>query len=187
MPKDLLTATWKMLLLRGAIAIVFGIILIAWPDTTIVVLVVLWGIWAVIDGIGLAAQIFARGTSTGQKVLVAVLALVAIVAGLVAITRPGLAASAVTWFLGIWLIIRGVFELVGAFTSSSTMPRWLLVLGGLLDLVLGGLFVANPGNSAVAIAVILGIVALAWGVVFVVLALLVRKQANEADQVVATT
>ena len=46
---------------------------------------------------------------------------------------------------------------------------------------------ANPGNSAVAIAVILGIVALAWGLVFVVLALLVRKQAKEADQVVATS
>ena len=187
MPNDLLTATWKMLLVRGAIAIVFGIVLIAWPDATIVVLVVLWGIWALIDGIGLATQIFSPGAGTGQKVLFGVLALVAIVAGLLAIARPGMAATAVTWLLGIWLIVRGVFELVGAFTSSSTVPRWLLVLGGLLDLVLGGLFVANPGNSAVAIAVLLGIVALAWGVVFVVLALLVRKRASEAGRVTATT
>jgi uncharacterized membrane protein HdeD (DUF308 family) len=178
-PTDLLTATWKMLLVRGAVAIVLGIVLIAWPDATIVVLVVLWGIWALIDGIGLAAQIFAPGAGTGQKVLFAVLALVAIVAGLLAITRPGLAASAVTWLLGIWLIVRGLFELVGAFTSTSTAPRWLLVLGALLDLVLGGLFVANPGTSAVAVAVLIGIIAVAWGVVFLVLALLVRKQANE--------
>ena len=182
MPTDLLTATWKMLLLRGLIATVFGIVLIAWPDTTIVVLVVLWGIWALVDGIALAAQIFRSPGRTGQKVLVAVLALVAILAGLIAITRPGLAASAVTWFIGIWLLVRGLFELVGAFTSRASAPRWLLVLGALLDLVLGALFVANPGNSAVAIAVILGIIALAWGIVFVVLALLVRSRAAEVDR-----
>ena len=37
-----------------------GIILVAWPQATIVVLMVLVGIWALIDGIGLAAQVFAR-------------------------------------------------------------------------------------------------------------------------------
>ncbi len=182
MPTDLLSATWKMLLVRGLIGIVFGIVLIAWPDTTIVVLVVLWGIWAVVDGIVLAAQIFSSPGGTGQKALVAGLALVAILAGLIAIARPGLAASVVTWFIGIWLLVRGLFELVGAFTSRSTAPRWLLVLGALLDLLLGALFVANPGNSAVAIAVLLGIIALAWGIVFVVLALLVRRRAAEVDR-----
>ena len=56
MPNDVLIASWKMLLVRGAVAVVFGIVAVAWPDTTIIVLVVLWGIWALVDGIGLAAQ-----------------------------------------------------------------------------------------------------------------------------------
>jgi uncharacterized membrane protein HdeD (DUF308 family) len=178
-PKDLLTAAWKLLLLRGVIGIVLGIILVAWPEATIVVLMVLVGIWALIDGIGLAAQVFDKGAGTGQRVLFGVMALVALVVALVAIFRPGLAASAVTWFIGIWLLVRGLFELVGAFSSTVTAPRWLLVLGALLDLVLGWLFVANPGNAAKAVAVVIGILAIAWGVVFVVLALAARSATKD--------
>ena len=178
-PKDLLTAAWKLLLLRGVIGIVLGIVLVAWPEATIVVLMVLVGIWALIDGIGLAAHVFDKGARTGQRVLFGVMALIALVVALVAIFRPGLAASAVTWFLGIWLLVRGLFELVGAFSTTVSTPRWLLVLGALLDLVLGWLFVANPGNSAKAVAVVIGILAIAWGVVFVVLALATRKATDE--------
>ena len=178
-PKDLLTAAWKLLLLRGVIGIVLGIVLVAWPEATIVVLMVLVGIWALIDGIGLAAHVFDKGARTGQRVLFGVMALIALVVALVAIFRPGLAASAVTWFLGIWLLVRGLFELVGAFSTTVSTPRWLLVLGALLDLVLGWLFVANPGNSAKAVAVVIGILAIAWGVVFVVLALAARSAAKD--------
>jgi uncharacterized membrane protein HdeD (DUF308 family) len=72
--------------------------------------------------------------------------------------------------------VRGIFELVGAFASSTQMPRWLLVVGGLLSIVLGVLFAANPGRSAVAIAFWLGLVALAWGIAFVVLGFVVRTE-----------
>lgn len=175
MPKDLLTAAWKLVLLRGVIGIVFGIAIMIWPQATIVVLMVLIGIWALVDGVGLAAQVFAKGASTGQRVFFGVMALVALVVALVAIFRPGLAASAVTWVIGIWLLVRGLFELVGAFSSTVAAPRWLLVLGALLDLVLGWLFVANPGGAAVAVAWLIGLVAVAWGIVFVVLAIAARS------------
>ncbi len=175
MPKDLLTAAWKLLLLRGVIGIVLGIVLMAWPQATIVVLMVLVGIWALIDGVGLAAQVFAEGASAGQRVFFGVMALIALVVALVAIFRPGTAASVVTWFIGIWLLVRGLFELVGAFSSTIATPRWLLVLGALLDLVLGWLFVSNPGTAVVAVAWVIGLLAIAWGVVFVVLALAARS------------
>ena len=179
MPKDLLTATWKLLLRRGVVAIVLGIVLIAWPESTIIVLVVIWGVWALIDGIGLGAQAFSSGAGRGQRVLFGVMALIAVVVAFLAFTRPGMTAAALTWLLGIWLIVRGAFELVGAFTARTGTPRWLLLLGAVIDLVLGFLFVTNPGNSAVAIAVVIGIAAVAWGVVFVSLALLARSAAKQ--------
>ena len=182
MPDTLLPTAWKMLLVRGAVAVVFGIIAIAWPDTTLVVLVVLWGVWALVDGIGLATQAFSSGATRNQRVLFGLMALVALVVAFLAITRPSMAASAVTWILGIWLLVRGLFELVGAFTTTTSTPRWLLVLGALLDLVLGALFVANPGQSAVALAVVLGVIALVWGAVFIALGLLLRRRADEVAQ-----
>ena len=179
MPKDLLTAAWKLLLLRGVIGIVLGIILVAWPQATIAVLMVLVGIWALIDGIGLAAQVFDKGAGAGQRVLFGVMALVALVVAMVAIFNPDKAASVITWLVGIWLLVRGLFELVGAFSSTVATPRWLLVLGALLDLVLGWLFVTHPGKSAQGVAVLIGILAIAWGVVFVVLALAARSATKD--------
>ncbi len=179
MPKDLLTAAWKLLLLRGVIGIVLGIILVAWPQATIAVLMVLVGIWALIDGIGLAVQVFDKGAGAGQRVLFGVMALVALVVAMVAIFNPDKAASVITWLVGIWLLVRGLFELVGAFSSTVSTPRWLLVLGALLDLVLGWLFVTHPGKSAQGVAVLIGILAIAWGVVFVVLALAARSATKD--------
>ena len=69
MPKDLLTAAWKLLLLRGVLGIVLGVVLVVWPQATITVLMVLVGIWALVDGIGLAAQAFAKGATTQQRAL----------------------------------------------------------------------------------------------------------------------
>jgi uncharacterized membrane protein HdeD (DUF308 family) len=174
-PKDLMTAAWKLLLVRGVIGIVLGIVLVAWPKATLGVLMILIGIWALIDGIGLAAQIFDKSAGNSQKVLFAVMALIAILVGFMAIFHPGTAVRAITWLVGVWLLVRGLFELVGAFSSTISAPRWLLVVSALLDLVLGWLFVANPGESAKAVTVVIGILAIAWGVVFVVLALAARS------------
>ena len=179
MPKDLMTAAWKLLALRGAIAIVLGIILIVWPKATIVVLMVLIGLWALIDGIGLAAQVFAKGASAGQRVFFGVMALVALFVALFAIFSPDKAATAITWLVGIWLLVRGLFELVGAFSSTISAPRWLLIVGALIDLALGWLFVANPGKAAVGVAVVIGILSVAWGIVFVVLALAARSATKD--------
>ena len=178
-PKDLLTAAWKLLLLRGVIGIVLGIVLVAWPEATIVVLMVLIGLWALIDGIGLAAQVFAQGASAGQRVFFGVMALVALFVALFAIFSPDKAASAITWLVGIWLLVRGLFELVGAFSSTISAPRWLLIVGALIDLALGWLFVANPGKAAVGVAVVIGILSVAWGIVFVVLALAARSATKD--------
>ncbi|GAA1557808.1 hypothetical protein GCM10009804_13230 [Kribbella hippodromi] len=176
MERDWLTLGWKMLLVRGAIGIVFGILAIAWPISTAIALAVLWGVWALTDGIGSIAQAF-QPESGGSRAWLIVLGVIALLAGLIAIIHPGMTAVTLTWILGIWLIVRGIFELAGAFSSQLLVPRWLLVLNGLLSLLIGILFAARPGPSAVKIAVLLGITALVWGAVLIGVALAVRRAA----------
>jgi uncharacterized membrane protein HdeD (DUF308 family) len=174
MERDWLTLGWKMLLVRGAIGIVFGIVAIAWPIHTAIALALLWGFWALTDGIGSIAQAF-QPDSRGSRLWLVVIGVIALVAAFFAITSPGMTAATLTWILGFWLIIRGVFELAGAFRSGQVMPRWLLVLNGLLSLLIGILFAANPGAGAVTIAVLLGVSALVWGVVLIAVGLSVRR------------
>ena len=177
---DFITWSWKVLVVQGVVAVVLGVVALVWPQITLIALVVLWGVWALVDGIAMGAAAFRPGPA-GRRILFGIMAVLGVLAAFFAFFRPGLTAVALTWILGIWLIVRGAFEFFGAFSSTRTAPRWLLILGAVLDLALGILFVANPGTSVVAIIWVIGILAIIWGIVFVVLGLTVRKRAGELE------
>src|SRR3954469_8908109 len=176
MLQDWLSLSWKALVVRGLIGIAFGIAAVIWPLNTAIRLAILWGVWALLDSIGLFGQAFDSGVGGSTRIVLVLMGLIALVAAFFAIFSPSVAAATLTWILGIWLIIRGVMELVGALTATASTPRWLLLASAALDLLLGILFAANPGKGAVTIAFVLGLVALAWGVVFLCTGLFVRSQ-----------
>ena len=164
--------TWKSALGRGAIAIVLGIIAIFWPDTAIFTFMLIWGIWALVDGVAvlfLAFQPEARATRT----MMLVQGGIGGVFGLLIVTHPGISASVVTWLAGLFFVVRGLLE---ALSALGTSPRGFLLASAAIDIVLGVLFMANPGGSAKGITVVLGIVALLWGIALVVIGLAWRKQ-----------
>ncbi len=174
MQRDALDLLWKLLVIRGGIGIAFGIVAVLWPVETLKALVILWGFWALFDGIGFLVQAFQQAP-TWLRLWSAVIGVLTLLVAALAIFRPGLTATGLTWALGIWLIVRGCIELVAAVRGTHDSPRWLVILGGLLSLLLGVLFVTNPGTSAEALALWLGIIAIIWGAVFVVAGLTMRR------------
>lgn len=170
-----LKGAWTALVVRGGIAVIFGVIAIFWPIATAVALALLWGVWALVDGVMSLMHAFGRGASMGDRVLWVVLGAISLIAAFVAIVSPGVTAVVLTWILGLWLIARGVVELIAAFGRSPGAPRWLLVLAALLDGLLGVLFVANPGAGVLGVATFLGVVAIAWGVVLIAVAFSMRS------------
>ena len=181
MNEESLNLAWKVLVVRGIVGLVFGVVALAWPGETVVAFVVLWGIWAFVDGIGSLVEGFGAGPG-GPRWLYVLMGLASLIVAFFAIFSPSMTASALTWLLGIWLVVRGVFELVAAAAGSGMSGRGFLVASGVVDLVLGVLFAANPGRSAVGIAWLLGLVAMVWGLVFLVIGLVVRKQVNDLSE-----
>ncbi|HET6667341.1 MAG TPA: DUF308 domain-containing protein [Intrasporangium sp.] len=167
---------WKHMAARGLIGVVFGIFAMVWPLETAIALVLLWGIWALADGVTSLVQAFAPAP-TPVRVLLGVTGGLALVVGVLAVTSPAMTAKALTWVLGIWLLARGVIAAVLAITGTVEASRWVLILSALVDVVLGMLFVSNPGQAALDIAVVLGVVALVWGLALLALAFLARRTA----------
>ncbi|WP_418060333.1 HdeD family acid-resistance protein [Pimelobacter simplex] len=182
MPRDWLNLSWKLLLARGVIAVLFGIAAMVWPLDTALALVLLWGFWALFDSAGSFVQAFERGTPGAARLLLVVMGLVALVAAFLAIFSPAMTAVTLTWILGIWLIVRGIFEGVGALVASGAAPRGLLLASAAVDVLLGILFVANPGRGALGIAFVLGLVAFVWGVIFLVMGFAMRRRVAGLDQ-----
>lgn len=172
-----LDLSWKVMVARGAVGVIFGIVAMVWPLSTVIALVVLWGVWALIDGIGAFVAVFTV-PGTGAKIGFALLGLLAIGVAIFCFVRPDVTAAALTWVLGIWLIVRGLVDAV-VVLMERTKGTWALALvAALLSVVIGVLFVANPGKAVVSIAWILGLVALVWGVVFLVLGFITRSVQN---------
>ncbi|MCB0905754.1 MAG: DUF308 domain-containing protein [Nocardioidaceae bacterium] len=176
-----LAPTWQMLVVRGVLGLLLGILAIAWPISTALALITLFGIWALVDGVSSLVQAFVKPNPGLIRVALALMGLVGVVAGFVAIVHPINAAVTLTWFLGIWLIARGVMELLLAFTASSLRPQWLILVGAVIDFVLGIMFALNPGKGALGIATFLGIVALAWGAAYLAAGFALRKVTTAVD------
>jgi uncharacterized membrane protein HdeD (DUF308 family) len=171
---------WKFLVVQGVVAIVFGIIAMVWPIGTALALVVMWGIFALVDGIAAFIGAF-QVEGGGRKTFYVVMGIVSIIAGIIAVTEPLYAAVALTWVLGIWLIVRAAFEAYAAFTVEEGGMRWLRVLGGVFFLVAGIIFVSRPAASAVGLALWLGFFALLAGIMFVVTGLVARSVLRKAQ------
>ena len=167
-----LAQNWWALVLRGVCAVLFGVGAFAWPGITLAVLILLYGAYALVEGVlEVAWALMGRqGGSFPWGVLLAGLAGVAI--GIVTFVSPGLTALALLYVIAAWAIVRGVFELVAAISLRKELENeWLLALNGLLSVALGVLLIVAPGAGALALLWWIGGFAIVAGILMIVLGL----------------
>lgn len=172
---------WWAVLLRGIAAIVFGVLAFAWPGLTIALLVLIWGAYALIDGVfSLVAGVRAK---YGALI---VLGLLGIAAGVVTFFWPGVTAITLLWIIAFWAIFAGVMQVAAAIRLRKEIQgEWILILSGVCTVALGILLVLYPGAGAVSIAWLIASFAVAWGVLLVVLALKLKGRRGRAPGAVA--
>ncbi len=160
---------WWLLALRGVAAIVFGLLAIIWPGMTLAVLIILWGAYALVDGVlGIVAAI--RG-ETEHRLALAIEGVVGVLAGLAAFVWPGLTALVLLYLIAAWAIVTGVLEIVAAVRLRRAIPNeWGLIAGGVLSLLFGLFLIVAPGAGAVAVVWTIGAYAIIFGVMLLVLA-----------------
>ncbi|EME16677.1 HdeD family acid-resistance protein [Rhodococcus triatomae] len=172
---------WWLLLIRGVIAIAFGIVALVWPDVTVKALIVVVGIFWIVDGIISAVRaIEARKVVTSWVWWLAG-ALVSVIAGVVLFVWPDLTALAFAYLMGFWAILVGILEIIGAFQVMANGGQWIgTMVAGALALIFGLILVIWPGSGITGLMWLVGIFALAFGVLFIVGAFQVRAAARRA-------
>jgi len=171
-----LSKHWWLLLLRGIAAIVFGVLAFIWPGLTLLTLVILYGVFAIIDGVLALAAVFGRTGPDVPKWWLVLTGILGIGAGLIALFWPGITALVLIIFIGAWAIVRGIMEIIAAIQLRKEIEgEWLLILAGALSVLFGLGVLVYPGAGAVALAWLIGIYAIVIGVVMVMLAIRLRK------------
>jgi uncharacterized membrane protein HdeD (DUF308 family) len=161
---------WWTLVLRGAVAILFGALAFAWPGVTLTALVLLFGAYALVDGIaGIVMGIKDYGEK--ERWWATLLGgIVSVGAGLITFFMPGITALALLTVIAIWAVLRGIADIAAAIRLRKVIRgEWLLALVGALSIAFGILLIARPGTGALAVVWWIATYAIAMGVTLVIL------------------
>jgi uncharacterized membrane protein HdeD (DUF308 family) len=184
MATTVLARNWGAIAVRGIVAILFGVLAFAIPGLTLAVLVLLFGAYALIDGVlDVVAAIWRRANDPPWWALL-LEGIVGIAAGVVTFMWPGLTAVTLVYVIAIWAVITGVLEVVAAIRLRKVITgEWWLALSGALSIVFGILIMRAPAAGALAIVWLIGAYAIIFGALLLALAFRLRRAQTELRDV----
>jgi uncharacterized membrane protein HdeD (DUF308 family) len=167
---DSFAKNWWILFVRGLVALLFAAMAFTWPGPTLVALVLLYGAYALVDGV--------TALSVGFKAhawWLVFSGLAGVAVGIGTFFYPGITAIALFYLIAAWAIVRGIFEIVAAIELRREISGgWTLVLGGISSIIFGLLFMAYPAPGVLALVWLIGAYAVVFAAVMIVLAFLLR-------------
>src|ERR1043165_7816557 len=176
-----LAKCWWLLLLRGIAAVLFGLLAFIWPGLTLATLVLLYGAFALVDGVISLVAAFTGSAKPVPTWWLVVVGLLGIAAGIVTFAWPGLTAILLMLFIGAWALVHGIFEIIGAIQLRKEIDNeWMLIFSGLLSVLFGIVVLIAPGAGAVGLIWAIAAYSIVFGISFVALALRLRKHKHEA-------
>ncbi|MGW4487745.1 HdeD family acid-resistance protein [Amycolatopsis sp. NPDC004368] len=176
--------TWPLVLVRGVLAVAFGVIALIWPGVTVLALAFVFGVYALVDAVGAFMQAFRPGDGA-HRLMYALLGLLGLAAGVLALVWPGATILVLATLVGAWAVVTGVAEIVAAIRLRKQITgEAFLIVAGAVSVIAGVLVLIHPIAGAFGIALLIGIYALLYGIMLVVLSFRLRRvakleQANE--------
>ena len=168
----MLARNWWALALRGLVAVLFGLLTILIPGVTTVILVLLFGAYALVDGI---FNVIASFRSVSHHWALLTEGVIGILAGILTFAWPAITAVALLYLIAFWAILTGIFEIIaGIRLRKAITSEWALLLMGTLSMLFGILILFVPVAGALAIVLWIGVYALAFGVFVLILAFRLR-------------
>jgi uncharacterized membrane protein HdeD (DUF308 family) len=171
-----LLARWWVWMLRGSAAILFGILAFAAPASSLAALVMLWGAYAVLDGVFALVIAARRGRAGLRWGWMFFEGLVGIAAGVGTFAWPAITGLVLLAFIAAWAVLTGVAEIAAAIALRRELRgEWLLGASGALSVAFGALLLVRPEAGALAIAWMIGAYALVFGVLLVAFGLRLNR------------
>jgi uncharacterized membrane protein HdeD (DUF308 family) len=167
---ETLTRYWWVEVVRGLAAVLFGVMALIWPGITLFALVVLFGAYALVDGVFTLIAAFGRRESAvarrdSSRGWLIAQGIAGILLGILTFVWPGITTLALLFVIAGWAIVTGVLEIIAAVRLRREMRReWLLALSGLLSVVFGILLAVWPASGALALVIFIGISAIVFGI-----------------------
>jgi uncharacterized membrane protein HdeD (DUF308 family) len=172
------TAMWRTILFRGLASVAFGVFAIAYPGLTLGIVVTIFGLYVLADGL-LGLWGLYRGKTDKMSVPGLLTSLAGIAAGIVCLVFPDFALTYVLLLIGLWNVAAGLLQVIGAIALRKEIDHgWLMALGGVLGAALGVTIMLFPSDAAVSIIWLIAGTAILLGLLLVLFAWKLRRAAK---------
>jgi uncharacterized membrane protein HdeD (DUF308 family) len=178
--------SWWVVALRGLVAILFGLAALFWPGLILAVLIVLFGAYALVDGVLAVIAAFRSSGRGMHRSLLLIEGAIGILFGIIALFWPGLTALALLYIIAFWAILSGIARIVMAIMVRREIENgWSMALSGVLSVILGIVLILLPGAVLLAYTWVIGLLALALGIALIYYAFRVRgEQVSGSSRVI---
>ena len=182
METEALARNWWALTIRGVAAVLFGILAFVMPAATLASLVLIFGIYAFVDGVfTLVAAI--RGHGDLPRWAMVLEGLVSLAAGALTFMWPGITMLVLVYLIAGWALVTGVLEIAAAIALRKEITHeWLLALSGIASLAFAALLIAMPVIGALAMVLWIGAYAIVFGAILIGLSLRLRRVQRMVDE-----
>ena len=171
---DLPPDGWSFIL-RGVVAVILGLVTFAWPGITLAGLVLMFGAYALLDGIVGIAGAWHAIRSHDRWFAPLIEGIAGLLAAMVTVILPAITALALVFIIAAWSLVTGVFEIVAAVRLRKHITgEWLLALSGVVSILFGMLLMIAPAAGALAIALWFGVYVFIFGVIMIGLGIRLR-------------
>lgn len=171
----------RMLILRGVLAIIFGLMVVAWPGPSLLAIAFLYGAYAFADGILAIATGIRRGRNRQSWSLPILEGILGIGIGIMTLFWPAVTLYVLSVLIGAWAVLTGLLEVAAAFKLQQVRPgvstagRILLGVAGVLSIALGMVIFYSPGIGMATLLTFVASYALIFGGLLVGLGIRLRR------------
>ena len=167
---------WWVPLSRGILAILFGVLVLAWSGISVLVFLALIAAFWIVEG---ACSMY-YATVAKNRGWPFWGGLISVAAGVAAIAAPGVAAISILVIIAAWAIVRGLLDIYAAIKFHREIDfEWWLALSGVVSLLFGVLVLRNPAAGALAMATLIGAFVIVLGIALVLAGLRIRQFRNK--------
>lgn len=182
-----LSNKWWTFVARGIFAILFGVLTLILPELTLIVLVLMFGGFVLIDGLFTVILSLTRQQDFDRWWWALIEGLFGVILGILAFVWPGITGFVLLMLIVAWAIVTGILEIGAAIQLRRVIENeWLLAFSGLISIGLGVAMLIWPGAGAVALAWLIGIYAIIFGITLIALGIRLKNWEPTTREVIST-
>lgn len=171
----LLSQYWWVLLVRGVVAVLFGITASAWPGLTLATLVLFFAAYAFVDGVFDVVNAVGGRNEHEHWWWLLVEGVVGILFGVLTFQNPAVTAVVLLLYIAAWAIVTGAMRIVLAVRLRKEIEgEFWLGLSGLFSMLFGFLMMARPDAGALAVLWLIATWSIVIGLSLILVAFRVR-------------